>query len=156
MTTGATPQDTGHSDDDVPVVAGVAPDRPVVDGSRMSAEELRAEVEQLQDADRDGVEALRVEELREEVGETVGELAARLDVPARVQGSRDEAVAKVQARKDDAVAAVRQQADRARAVVADKAPAVATTVQSKSGALAGVAAVLVLVLLVVRRRRSRR
>jgi uncharacterized protein (TIGR03382 family) len=41
-------------------------------------------------------------------------------------------------------------------VVADKAPAVATTVQSKSGALAGVAAVLVLVLLVVRRRRSRR
>ncbi|MFC5950275.1 hypothetical protein ACFQH9_18575 [Pseudonocardia lutea] len=55
-------------------------DRPVVDGTRATPEELRAEVERLSDERRQ-----EVEELREEVGASVHELAERLDVPSRAK-----------------------------------------------------------------------
>jgi ElaB/YqjD/DUF883 family membrane-anchored ribosome-binding protein len=139
-----TPHDTLHDTPDVPPLA---PDRPVVDGTEKSSEEIRAEVDQLA-AD----EQRRVDELRAEVGDTVGELAARFDVPARARAKRDETVAKVQARKDEAVATVSQQVDRARRVMADTASSVSGTPWAKPAAIAGAVVVLLLVLLRLRRR----
>ncbi|MEU7811572.1 hypothetical protein [Pseudonocardia sp. NPDC049154] len=55
-------------------------DRPVVDGTRATPEELRAEVERLTDERRQ-----EADELREDIGATVHELAGRLDVPARTK-----------------------------------------------------------------------
>ncbi|WP_433504890.1 hypothetical protein ACQP04_36000 [Pseudonocardia halophobica] len=55
-------------------------DRPVVDGTRATPEELRAEVERLTDERRQ-----EADELREDIGATVHELAERLDVPSRAK-----------------------------------------------------------------------
>ena len=73
---------------------------PTSTAPRVSAEELRAEVERLSNEERQ-----HVDDLREEVGDSVAELAARFDVKARVAE-----------RKDEAVATVHQQVDRARHV----------------------------------------
>ena len=70
----------------------VAADRPVVDGAAPSPEQLRAEVDQLADPDRQ-----RVEELRADVAATADELSARLDVPARVRAGKDRAAADLRA-----------------------------------------------------------
>ena len=86
-------------------VPPLADDRPYVDGTAVSAEELRAEVERLSNEDRQ-----HVDDLREEVGDSLAELKARLDVKARVAE-----------RKDEAVAAVHQHVDRARHVAVDRA-----------------------------------
>lgn len=129
-----------NRDDDAEPAAAVpvAADRPFVDGTEKSPEEIRAEVEVLSE------ERLQdVEELRADLGDTVEELAARLDVPARVRTTRDETVATVQ-----------QQGDRARRALADKAAVVGSTARERPGVLAGAAAVVVLVLVVLRRRRS--
>ena len=83
----------------------LADDRPYVDGSAVSAEELRAEVERLSNEERQ-----HVDDLREEVGDSLAALASRFDVKARVAE-----------RKDEAVAAVHQHVDRARHVAADRA-----------------------------------
>jgi hypothetical protein len=88
----ATPKDPTEA------VPPVAPDRPYVDGSAKSPDELRAEVRELADERRDSAEQLRVEELRAEVGATIGELAARFDVPARVRARKDRAVDEVRGR----------------------------------------------------------
>lgn len=72
-----------------------------------------------------------LEELREELGETVTELAHRVDVPTRVRARRDETLA------------------RAKALVAEKAPAAGSPAVLATGA----AAALLLLVLVVRRRR---
>jgi hypothetical protein len=69
-----------------PGPATVAADRPVVDGTSTSSQELRDEVEQLRAADPQ-----RVEELRAEVAATAEELAARVDVPARLRASKQQA-----------------------------------------------------------------
>ena len=76
-----------------------------------------------------------LEELREELGETVTELTHRADVPARVRARREETVA------------------RAKALVAEKAPAVRAAGRSPAVLAAGAAGVLTLLVLVVRRRR---
>jgi transposase-like protein len=55
-------------------------DRPVVDGTRATPEELRAEVDRLSDERRQ-----EADELRDDIGATVHELAGRLDVPARTK-----------------------------------------------------------------------
>ncbi len=110
----ATPKDPTEA------VPPVVPDRPYVDGSAKSPDELRTEARELADERRD-----HIEELRAEVGATVGELAARLDVPARVR-----------ARKDRTVDEVRE---RPGAV----------------GGAAAAAVALVLLLVVLRRRRGR-
>src|ERR1700710_1361316 len=80
---------TGDDDEgaDGSAVSAVAPDRPVVDGTNVSADELRAQVEVLDDDTR-----ARVEELRGQVGDTVGELARRLDVPAQWRPRRDKLI----------------------------------------------------------------
>lgn len=58
-------------------VAPVDPDRPFVDGTRTSSDDLRAEVDALTVDGRTGDK--RVEELRADVAGTVVELSARLD-----------------------------------------------------------------------------
>jgi hypothetical protein len=146
MSTGAQ-QGTGGEPDDVvtgrPETNGVPPlaeDRPYVDGAAVSAEELRAEVERLSNEDRQ-----HVDDLREEVGDSLAELAARFDVKARVAERRDEAVA-----------AVHEHVDRARHVAADRAVSAKHIATEKPGLVAGVAAALLVLLVVVVRRRRRR
>ena len=147
MSTGASQQGTGGGPDEVspgrPETNGVPPlaaDRPYVDGTAVSAEDLRAEVERLSNEDRQ-----HVDDLREEVGDSLAELKARFDVKARVAE-----------RKDEAVAAVHQHVDRARHVAVDRAASAKDTAAEKPGLVAGVAAALVVLLVVVLRRRRRR
>ena len=66
----------GVDPDDAPPLAA---DRPYVDGTAASPEELRAEVERLSHEERQ-----HVDDLREEVGDSVAALASRFDVKARV------------------------------------------------------------------------
>jgi uncharacterized protein (TIGR03382 family) len=84
-----------------------------------------------------------LEELREELGVTVTELAHRADVPSRVR-----------ARRDDALAQARAVFEQVKTVVAEKAPALRSAAQQPP-AIAG-AAVLLLLLALRRRRRNRR
>jgi len=139
MSTGASQRDTGPDEVDPDGAPPLAADRPYVDGTALSADELRAEVERLSNEDRQ-----HVDDLREEVGDSVAELAARLDVKTRLTE-----------KKDDAVATMHQQVDRARTAVAEGAVAAKDTARQKPGmAAAVVAAVLVLLLIVLRRRRG--
>jgi ElaB/YqjD/DUF883 family membrane-anchored ribosome-binding protein len=137
MSTGATNEGSGDTEGDA---VPVAPDRPVVDGRRLSSEELREEVEELRDE-----RVVHIEELRAELGDTVEELASRFDVPARVQ-----------ARKDETVAAAQQQFDHLYRLVTDKVAEVRRFVREKPGAAAGVAAGLLLLIMLRRRRRKAR
>lgn len=136
MSTGATGRDPdGAGEEAVPV----APDRPVVDGRGKSSEELREEVDELDD------DRLRhIDELRAELGDTVEELVARLDVPARVQ-----------AKKVETVAAAQQQMDRIYRIVVEKTEAARKILRDRPGAVAGATAA-VLLLVVLRRRRRRK
>ena len=137
MSTGASQEDTDP--DDPAAAPPLAADRPYVDGAAMSAGELRAEVERLSDEDRQ-----HVDDLREEVGDSLAELASRFDVRSRVAG-----------RKDEAVASVQQGVDRARTAVAGRAVAAKDTARQKPGAVAGaLAAVVVLLVILLRRRRG--
>jgi hypothetical protein len=65
-------------------VPPVAPDRPYVDGTAHSPAELRAEVAELADPDRQAVD-----EARDQLAATVGELAARLDPRTRARAAAD-------------------------------------------------------------------
>ena len=67
-------------------------------------------------------EQLRAEvgEIRAELGDTVEELAHRLDAPARVRAKKEEAVARLQETKDQAAHRVQQRAEKVRGVLADK------------------------------------
>ena len=117
----------------------LAADRPYVDGAAASPEELRAEVERLSQEER-----AHVDDLREELGDSVAELASRLDVKARVT-----------MKKDEAVATVHQEVGRARSVVADGVTTAKDTAQQRPGVLAAVAAALLLLVLLVARRRRK-
>jgi hypothetical protein len=121
MTAGE-PRPDGPAADAPPLAA----DRPYVDGTAASPAELRAEVARLADEDRQ-----HVDDLRDEVGDSVAELASRLDVKARVAEKRD-----------DAVAAVSERAAVARDTARER-PGVAAAL---------VAAALVLLVFVLRRR----
>lgn len=77
------PGSDGDRTDGSAAVPPPADDRPVVDGTAMSPEELRAEVAKLTDERR-----AHVDEQRERVGDTVEALAARLDGGARRAGRR--------------------------------------------------------------------
>lgn len=143
MSTGAS-QDTGGGEVELGRAAanGVPPladDRPYVDGTAASPEELRAEVERLSNEERQ-----HVDDLREEVGDSLAELASRFDVKARVAD-----------RKDEAVAAVHQHVDHARHVAADRATAAKDTAAERPGLVAGIVAALLVLLVVVLRRRRR-
>jgi hypothetical protein len=124
----------GVDPDDVPPLAA---DRPFVDGTAASPEELRAEVDRLSHEERQ-----HVDDLREEVGESVAALASRFDVKARVAEKRD-----------DAVATVQQQVGRARTAAAEGAVSAKDTARQRPGVLAAVAAALLVVLAIVLRRR---
>jgi hypothetical protein len=147
MSTGASQQDTGGTGPDEvaagqPESNGVAPladDRPYVDGRAVSADELRAEVERLSNEERQ-----HVDDVREEVADSVAALASKLDVKARVAE-----------RKDEAVATVHQKVDQARSVATDRAVAARETAAQKPGLVAGLAAALLVLLVVVLRRRRR-
>lgn len=133
--------DASRRDADEPgadVAPPLAADRPYVDGTAASPEELRAEVDRLSQEER-----FHVDDLREELGDSVAELASRLDVKSRMS-----------IKKDEAVAAVHHEVGRARSVVTDGMSTAKDTAQQRPGILAAVAAaLLVLVLLVARRRR---
>ena len=101
--------------------APVSTDRPVVNGADVSAQQLRDDIDRERNPDQ-----VRVEELRADVAETAEELAARFDVPARLQVG-----------KQRAVASLRAAGDRARA---------------NPAALAGAAALVLLVVFLRRRR----
>jgi hypothetical protein len=79
-----------------------------------------------------------LEELREELGVTVTELAHRADVPSRVR-----------ARRDDALARARAIGEQAKTVVAEKAPGLRPPI------IAAGAAVLLLLVVLRRNRRKR-
>jgi Protein of unknown function (DUF3618) len=83
-----------------PDVPPVSPDRPYVDATDRTPEDLRAEIEQLNDPGLDDAEA-NVRRAREELRATVSELAERLDVPAHARRgaarARDAAVAAARA-----------------------------------------------------------
>src|SRR5689334_13179996 len=97
MSTDASGRDTDDAGADVEKAPPLAADRPFVDGAATSSEELRAEVERLTDEDRQ-----HVDELREELGESVAALAEKLDVGARVRAKTDEALVAVQQRASSA------------------------------------------------------
>lgn len=120
---------------DVPPLAA---DRPFVDGTAATPEELRAEIERLSNEKRQ-----HVDDLREEVGDSVAQLAARFDVKARMTEKRD-----------DAVASVAQQVDRARTAAVDGAAAAKDGARQRPGVLAAVVAVAAVLLVVVLRRRG--
>jgi hypothetical protein len=139
MSTGASQQDTGSDGLDPDAAPPLAADRPYVDGAASSPEELRAEVERLSNEDRQ-----HVDDLREEVGDSIAALASRFDVKARVAEQ-----------KDDAVAAAHQRVDRARAAAADGAAAAKDTARENPGLIAGAAAALLVLLVLLLRRRRR-
>lgn len=124
----------GADPDDVPPLAA---DRPFVDGAAASPEELRAEVRRLSNDERQ-----HVDDLREEVGDSVAALASRFDVKARVVE-----------RRDDAVATVQQQVGRARTAATEGAVVAKDTARRQPGLLAGVAAALLVLLVIVLRGR---
>jgi transposase-like protein len=130
-------RDSGADGADPDGVPPLAADRPFVDGTAASPEELRAEVDRLSNEERQ-----HVDDLREEVGESVAALASRFDVKARVAGKRD-----------DAVATVQQQVGRARTAAAEGAVSAKDTARQRPGVLAAVAAAVLVVLAIVLRRR---
>ena len=85
-----------------------------------------------------------LEELREELGVTVTELAHRADVPSRVR-----------ARRDDALARARAIGEQAKTVAAEQAPAVRAAV-ARPPVIAVGAAVLLLLIVLRRKRRADR
>ncbi|MDT7580591.1 MAG: hypothetical protein QOK35_1855 [Pseudonocardiales bacterium] len=130
-------RDTGPEGADPDDAPPLAADRPFVDGAAASPEELRAEVRRLSNEERQ-----HVDDLREEVGDSVAALASRLDVRARAVE-----------RRDDAVASVQQQVGRARTAAVEGAVMAKDTVRRQPGVLAAAAAALVVLLVIVVRRR---
>lgn len=86
-----------------------------------------------------------LEELREELGVTVTELAHRADVPSRVRARRDDALARARAVGEQAKTVVAEQ-------VAEKAPALRSA--ARPPILAAGAAVLLLLVVLRRKRRN--
>ncbi len=150
MSTTSTPENTEPGDDAPPPPPPPPPaaDRPVVDGTQKTSEQLRAEMQQLLEEDR-----LR-EELTHDSGETVDRTGSRGggSEPRQPTGAPP---AGARAGRDDAVAAVVHQVDRVRAAVPERVSTVQTAVRQQPGLLAAVAGVLVLILLIARRLRAK-
>ena len=81
--------------------------------------------------------------LRTDLGDTVEELANRVDVPARVRAKRDETTEKLQ-----------HQVERARGVLAERAPAVEKAISGRPVVVGAVAVLAALLLVRGLRRRS--
>jgi hypothetical protein len=140
MSSDATRKGSDGEDAESPTTAPVAPDRPVVDGTAKTPDEIRAEIAELSD------ERLQhVEEVREELAESIEEIAARLDVPARVQARKDATVAEIRTRGNEVIASAQQQLDRALRIVGG-------IVRGRPGVVAVAAGVVLLIVLSRRRR----
>jgi hypothetical protein len=83
--------------------------------------------------------------LRAELGDTVEELAHRVDVPSRVRAKREETTARVQ-----------EQVTQARAALAEKAPTVDAAVRDQRTLIAAISLVLSYLLVSRMRRRKQR
>jgi Protein of unknown function (DUF3618) len=70
---------------------------------------------------------------RAELGDTVEELAHRVDVPAQVKAKKAETVAKLQDAKTEASRRVHEGTERVKAAIADKAPVVQGKVDQAVG-----------------------
>src|SRR5215212_10118000 len=79
-------------------------------------------------------EQLRVEldAMRSELGDTVEELAHRVDVPARVRAQKDDTIIRLQANKDQAAHLVQDSVEKGRAVLADKVGQARTAYSKKA------------------------
>ncbi|GAA3236923.1 hypothetical protein GCM10017691_35600 [Pseudonocardia petroleophila] len=106
--------------------APVDPDRPVVDAR--TPEDKRA----------------AIEDLRAELGDTVSELAHRVDVPSRVK-----------ARGEEVTAQAKAGLERAQTALDENAPQVGRVVRERPGSVAAAAVAAVLAVLVVNRLRRR-
>jgi hypothetical protein len=89
----------------------------------------------------EGEQRAHLEELREELGVTVTELAHRADVPSRVR-----------ARRDDALAQARAVGEQAKTVIVEQAPALRSAARQP---VVAAGAVLLLLLVLRRKRRNR-
>ena len=147
MSTEPTSGETDGVDTTLPGSPPPAPERPLVDGTHKTSDELRAELDQLLEEDR--------QRAAESAEEPVGPPAAR---PGGSATGASDGVARI---RDGAVARVQHQVERARTAVPETASTVTRTVQEKAasardtaqerpGVLAAVAAALVLALLVRR------
>jgi hypothetical protein len=121
-----------------------APDRPFVDGTAKSSEEIReevtTEVEALGDERRQ-----HLEELRGEVATTVEELVGRVDVASRVHAG-----------KDEVLAAARWRMERTRTMAGGTASTALRAARARPGALAAALGVLLLAVIGCRRYVARR
>jgi hypothetical protein len=144
MSSTSTPENTEPGDNAPPPPMPLAADRPVVDGTRKSSEEIRAELEQLLEEDR-----RREEELANSSAETVGQLVSRAGPVPRPGATRPPAP-QPQAPREGAP----REGTRARAALPERVLNAQYAVQEKPGLLAAVAGVLVLILLVRRRLKS--
>jgi hypothetical protein len=130
MSSTSTPENTEPGENAGPPPMPPAADRPVVDGTQKSSEEIRAELERLLEEDR-----RREEELANGSVETVGQLVSRTDGSAPPPPPPPP--------------------PRAPAAGPERVSTVPTAVAQKPGLLAAVAGLLVLILLVRRRLKSR-
>jgi hypothetical protein len=121
MSTEPTSGDTDGGDTTLPASPPPAPDRPLVDGTHKTSDELRAELDQLLEEDR--------QRAAEPAEEPVGSLAARSEGSGT--GASD-GVARI---RDEAVSRVQHQVGRARTAVPGTASTVTRTVQEKASAL---------------------
>ncbi len=118
----------------------LAADRPLVDGTKKTSGEIRAELEQLLEEERQ-----RIEEEPDRDGAIVGPHAAPVTAPpaaAEVTGAGPDGRP-----RDEPVAAAQHQVERARTAVQERASSLRNAAQQKPGVLAGVAVALVLLLL---------
>jgi hypothetical protein len=162
MSTEPTSGETDGGDTTLPASPPPAPDRPLVDGTHKTSDELRAELDQLLEEDR--------QRAAEPAGEPAGPPSARSDGSGTgpsdgAARTRDGAVSRVQHQVERARTAVpgtastvtrtvQEKASALRqavpAAVQEKAASARDTAQERPGVLAAVAAALVLVLLVRR------
>ncbi|HVH24695.1 MAG TPA: hypothetical protein VNA11_19790 [Pseudonocardia sp.] len=126
MSSDPTSQDSDGAD--VSPSMPLAADRPVVDGTQKTSEQLRAELEQMLAEDRK-----RTEEASVRAEQTVGELASRKGLSRTTAGA--DPVARLRAGKDEAVARVQHGVERARTAVPETASTVRHAVQEKAASL---------------------
>ena len=121
MSTEPTSGDTDGGDTTLPTSPPPAPERPLVDGTHKTSDELRAELDQLLEEDR--------RRAAESAEEPVGPPAAR---PGGSATGASDGVARI---RDGAVALVQHQVERARTAAPGTASTVTRTVQEKASAL---------------------
>ena len=113
---------------------------------------------------------------RTQLGDTVEELAHRVDVPAQVKAKKDDTVARLQEAKTEAARRVHEGTEKVKAAIAEKAPVVQhkvdeavtkgkavyaekappveRTLREKPGLVAGIAVALVVLLIATSRKKK--